>query len=146
MKVADILRHKGSTVQVVHSWTPVPEAVARMAGPPLIGALVVSDDGRGHVDGLITERDLIRGLRTAGPEVCQKQVSDFMSHRVPLCTPDDSLTHVMQVMTNSRYRHVPIVTDGVLCGLVSIGDVVRHRLDEMQLEAAVLRDMTRANR
>lgn len=141
MKVADILRRKGSKVQTVFSWTPVPEAVERMAGPPPLGALVVCDDGRGHVDGLITERDLIRGLRTAGAAVCEQPVSAFMSHKVPLCTPDDTLTHVMQVMTVSRYRHVPVVADGVLCGLVSIGDVVRHRLDEMQLETAVLRDM-----
>jgi CBS domain-containing protein len=141
MKVADILRLKGSTVHTVHSWTPVVEAVQRMAGPPPIGALVVCDDGRGHVGGLITERDLIRGLRTIGAAMCEKTVAEFMTRHVPVCAPEDTLTHLMRQMTRSRYRHLPVVQAGVLCGLVSIGDVVRHRLEEVQLEADVLRDM-----
>lgn len=141
MKVADILRLKGDTVQTVHSWTPVAEAVDRMAGPPSIGALVVCDDGRGHVDGLITERDLIRGLRTVGAAVCEKTVGEFMTRHTPMCTAQDTLTHLMREMTRSRFRHLPVVQDGVLCGLISIGDVVHHRLQEMQLEADVLRDM-----
>lgn len=141
MKVADMLRLKGDTVQTIHSWTPVAEAVDRMAGPSPIGALVVCDDGRGHVDGLLTERDLIRGLRTVGAAVYQKTAAEFMARHVPVCTPEDTLTHLMKQMTRSRCRHVPVVRSGVLCGLVSIGDVVRHRLDEVQLEADVLRDM-----
>lgn len=141
MKVADILRLKGDLVHTVHSWTPVTEAVDRMVGPPAIGALVVCDDGQGHVNGLVTERDLIRGLRTAGVALCGKTVADVMTHHVPVCDPQDTLTALMTTMTRSRYRHLPVVRDGTLCGLVSIGDVVRHRLQEMQLESDVLRDM-----
>jgi len=145
VKVADILRLKGDTVQTVHSWTPMAEAVDRMAGPPPIGALVVCDDGRGHVDGLITERDLIRGLQAMGATLCQRTVAEVMTRHVPVCSPQDNLTELMKKMTRSRYRHLPVVQSGTLCGLVSIGDVVRHRLQEMQLESDVLRDMYMAH-
>ncbi|MFC4942847.1 CBS domain-containing protein [Pseudonocardia sp. GCM10023141] len=147
MKVSDILKIKGHAVETVHSWTPVTEAIRRLAGPPQIGALVVCDgEGRGRVEGLLTERDLIKALHRAGPAVLERSVGDLMHRHVPVCAPDDSLAHLMAEMTHTRQRHLPVVRDGVLCGLVSIGDVVRHRLDEMRLEADVLRDMYLAHR
>lgn len=141
MKVADILKIKGDEVRTVWSQAPVSEAVRRLAGPPSIGALVVSDDGRGSVDGIISERDLVRRLGTDGAGLLSLTVADVMTHHVVTCTPEDSLDDVMVEMTRRRHRHLPVVRDGRLGGLVSIGDVVLHRLAEMRTEAGVLRDI-----
>lgn len=146
MKVADILKAKGDTVQTVQSWCSVADAVGRLSGPPPIGALVVSDDGRGRLDGILTERDVVRRLRDAGTSLLELSVADVMSSHVPTCAPEDTLEHVMQEMTRFRHRHLPVVRGGVVCGLVSIGDVVRHRLSEMQMRADVMRDIYIARR
>lgn len=146
MKVADILARKGDTVQTVHSWSTVGDAVARLAGPPAIGALVVCDNTGGHVDGIITERDIIRALAGSTGPVARRTVAEVMCRHVPVCHPDDTLAQLMRQMTRSRHRHLPVLRDGALCGLVSIGDVVRHRVEEMALETAVLRDMYLAGR
>ncbi|GAA3223710.1 CBS domain-containing protein [Pseudonocardia petroleophila] len=146
MKVADVLRSKGRVVETVQSWTPVSAAIQRLVGPPAIGALVVSDDGHGRVDGILTERDILRGLHRAGPAMTDRAVAEFMSRHVPTCTDEDTLTQVMAEMTRSRHRHMPVTDDGVLCGLISIGDVVRHRVDEMRMETDVLRDLYLARR
>ncbi|MBN9096983.1 MULTISPECIES: CBS domain-containing protein [unclassified Pseudonocardia] len=146
MKVADILQRKGDTVHTIFSWNTVAEAVTRLAGPPAIGALVVCDNAHGHVDGIVTERDIIRALKDSHGPVGEMAVADVMSRYVPVCSPEDTLAHLMAQMTRSRQRHLPVVRDGALCGLVSIGDVVRHRVEEMQLEADVLRDMYLAHR
>ena len=107
---------------------------------------MVSDDGRGRLDGLLTERDLVRRLGTAGPGLLELTVGDVMSHVVPTCAPEDGLDRVMREMTRSRHRHLPVLRDGRLCGLVSIGDVVQRRLAEMQLRADVMRDIYIAQR
>lgn len=146
MRVTDILARKGDTVQTVHSWETVGDAVARLVGPPAIGALVVCDTTDRHVDGIITERDIIRALGGSTGPVAGRTVAEVMSRHVPVCRPEDTLAQLMRQMTRSRYRHLPVVRDGVLCGLVSIGDVVRHRVEEMQLETDVLRDMYLAGR
>ena len=146
MKAADILKIKGSSVETIPSWAALGEVIERLAGPPPIGALVVCDDGRGHVRGLVTERDVIRGIREPGRRLEQLQVADVMSHCVPVCSPEDTLAKLMAQMTHTRYRYLPVVDEGSLCGLVSIGDVVRHRLNEMQLQTDVLRDMYIAHR
>ncbi|MBN9096635.1 MULTISPECIES: CBS domain-containing protein [unclassified Pseudonocardia] len=146
MRVADILKVKGDTVVTVRSWTPLRSAIDLLAGPPAIGALVVSDDGHGHVSGIVAERDIIRGLHRRGASTLEQTVADVMVRGVPVCSPEDPITKLMATMTRSRHRHLPVLSDGVLCGIVSIGDVVRHRLDEMQLETAVLRDMYVAGR
>lgn len=146
MRVADILKVKGDTVVTVHSWTPLGSAIDLLAGPPAIGALVVSDDGHGHVSGIVAERDIIRGLHRRGAATLDQTVADVMVRGVPVCAPEDPISGLMATMTRSRHRHLPVLSDGVLCGIVSIGDVVRHRLDEMQLETAVLRDMYVAGR
>ncbi|WP_226361988.1 CBS domain-containing protein [Pseudonocardia sp. ICBG1142] len=113
MKVSDILRIKGDTVQTVLSWNTIAEAATRLAGPPAIGALVVSDDGRRErVDGIVSERDIVRRLADA-----------------------------MGLMNRWRHRHLPVVDGGRLVGMISIGDVVKQRLAEMGTEAGVLRDI-----
>jgi CBS domain-containing protein len=110
-----------------------------------LGCLVVSDDGS-HVDGLITERDLVRALATRGPDMSTWRVRDVMSHDVPTCAPTEDVTSLMRTMTRRRYRHVPVVRDGMLVGIVSIGDVVKHRLSDMELQASVLRDVHLSSR
>jgi len=141
MKVADMLGSKGYDVQTIYSWSSTGDAIRRLAGPPTIGALVVCDNGRDGVTGLITERDVVRGLSRHGGGVTERPVGDLMSRHVPVCSPQDSLAQVMAQMTRWRFRHLPVLQDGVLCGLLSIGDAVQHRLKEVQLESDVLRDM-----
>ncbi|HVL27115.1 MAG TPA: CBS domain-containing protein [Acidimicrobiales bacterium] len=139
MKVRSILKAKGSAVETIS-----PEADLRLVLHKLsalgIGALVVSPDGKA-VEGTISERDIVRGINRHGAGLLDLRVRDVMSRRVPTCTPDDVLPHVMAEMTRTRHRHVPVVDErGHLCGIVSIGDLVKHRLEEMELETSVLRD------
>lgn len=141
MKVADILRIKGDDVSTVQSWCSMTEAVQLLSGPPPIGALVVSDDGRRRLDGLVSERDVVRRLAADGPALLERTVGDVMIHRPATCSPEDTLAEVMATMTRSRHRHLPVVVGGRVVGLVSIGDVVRQRLAEMTTETGVLRDI-----
>lgn len=142
MKVSDILRAKGGTVHTVLSWNTVGEAATRLAGPPGIGALVVSDDGfRERVDGIISERDIVRRLATDGPGLLTLTVADIMTRHAITCSPDNSIAEVMALMNRWRHRHLPVVENGRLCGMISIGDVVKQRLAEMSTEAGVLRDI-----
>ena len=140
MKVESILRTKGHQVTTIQPWSSINDAVNRLLGPPRIGALVVTGVPRG-LSGLITERDIVRGLKQHGPTLLEQKVSALMSHHVPTCSPQSSLAEVMVLMTRSRFRHLPVLSDGELSGLISIGDVVRGRLDEMELETGVLRDL-----
>jgi CBS domain-containing protein len=143
VKVESILRDKGHQVSTIQPWASVREALTRLVGPPAIGALVVTGVPRG-LSGMISERDLVRELRRHGPGLLDLRVSDLMTHHVPTCAPGDSINKAMMLMTRSRYRHLPVLDDGELVGLISIGDVVRARLAEMELETRVLRDMNLA--
>ena len=138
MKVANILHAKGGQVEMIRPDAKVLMAVHRMRMQN-VGALVVSRDGV-RVEGVLSERDVVRGLARHGGELLDMSVVAVMSRSVPVCSPDDSLTLVMAQMTRTRNRHVPVVEDGRLCGIVSVGDVVKHRLEEMELETNVLRD------
>ena len=139
MKVESILTGKGHDVQSVVSDLSLVLAIHQLSSKG-IGALVVSDDGR-EVLGLLSEREVVRGLAKHGAHVLDLRVRDVMAKSVPVCSPDDSIQHVMEEMTRSRYRHLPVVGPSGLCGLISIGDVVKHRLEEMELETMVLRDV-----
>ena len=142
MKVSDILRIKGDTVHTVLSWNTVGEAATRLAGPPAIGALVVSDDGfRERVDGIISERDIVRRLATDGAGLMKLTVADVMTQHVVTCSPDDPLAEIMVQMNRWRHRHLPVVENGKLLGMISQGDVVKQRLAEMNTETGVLRDI-----
>ena len=138
MKVADILHAKGADVEVIRPEAKVLLAVHRLRMQN-VGALVVTRDGA-RVEGVLCERDIVRGLARHGAELLDMSVVAVMSRSVPVCSPEDSVAHVMQVMTRTRNRHVPVVDGGRLCGIVSVGDVVKHRLEEMELETSVLRD------
>lgn len=146
MKVEGILKSKGRSVEIVQPWLTVADAVRKLVGPPQIGALVVCADAERRVAGIIDERNIVRALGKHGTQVLEMHVSDVMSHNVPVCSPDDSIAYLMMEMTRSRNRHLPVVEHGTLCGMVSIGDVVKHRLAEMELETGVLRDMYNAIR
>ena len=138
MKVESILKGKGRHVETIQPHAGMVMVVHKLATMG-IGALVVSADGR-RVDGIVNERDVVRGLNKHGALLLDMQAKDVMSKGMPLCSPDDTLRRVMEDMTRSRHRHVPVVDDGVLCGLVSIGDVVKNLVDEVELEVGVLRD------
>ncbi len=138
MRVETILLAKGSQVETID-----PEAtVARVIEKLLyrgVGAIVVSGDGK-RVNGVISERDVVQGLHMFGASVTEMRARQIMSKNVPVCTPDESITRVMVQMTRNRSRHLPVVREGILCGIVSVGDVVKHRLEELELETSVLRD------
>lgn len=138
MKVEAILEAKGRAVETVAPDAGVEQAIRRLATLG-IGALVVSRDGA-TIEGVFGERDVVRALARHGPHLAALHVADVMSRSVPACSPRDSIKRVMETMTRSRHRHLPVVDGGRLGGIVSIGDIVKHRLEEAELEANVLRD------
>jgi CBS domain-containing protein len=137
MNVETILRNKGSAVVTVPAEATVEDAVDLLRSRG-IGALVVSDDGDG-VDGIVSERDIVNGLARHGETLLSLTVADIMTRSVLTCDPTDSVADLMAEMTNRRIRHFPVVRDGKLCGIVSIGDLVKSRLDEIEHEAHSLR-------
>lgn len=144
MKVAAILKAKGGQLETIGPDVGVAVAVHRLTALG-IGALVVSADGE-KLQGVLSERDVVRGLARHGTRLVGMRVSDVMSTVVPTCTPDTTIVDAMAEMTRSRHRHLPVLEGGRVRGVVSIGDVVKHRLEEMQLEASVLRDAYIAGR
>ncbi|MEE8536176.1 MAG: CBS domain-containing protein [Kiloniellales bacterium] len=138
MKVRDILKTKGGGVATTRVDAAISTVVRRLRLEG-IGALVVSEDDA-QVIGIISERDIVTGLADQGVELLERQVIDLMTTPVKTCTPEVSIKDVMAIMTRSRVRHLPVVTDGRMVGIISIGDVVKNRLEEVELEAGVLRD------
>lgn len=138
MKIADILDTKGRTVHAVLPWHTVAEVVDRL-GRLGVGALLVCDENRA-IRGIVSERDIVRALRKHGGGLLDMPVSEVMTHYVETCDPEETVAHAMARMTAGRYRHLPVVVDGRLVGMVSIGDLVKHRVREMELETGVLRD------
>lgn len=132
MRINDVIRRKGAVVVTINPDATVGELLEQLSQHG-IGALVVSGDGQG-VDGIVSERDVVRHLHSRGVTVLQARVSEIMSAEVTTCGPDDSVEQLMRQMTELRVRHIPVVVDGALQGIVSIGDVVKHRMDELQLE------------
>jgi CBS domain-containing protein len=133
MKVSDILQIKGSDVKTVRPDTSARELSVRLHVEQ-IGAMVVSRDGR-SVEGIISERDLAYGLAAHGSELPTLPVSTLMTKAVVVCSPEDSIIHVMKLMTQRRIRHLPVQEGDRLIGIISIGDVLKHRVDELELEA-----------
>jgi CBS domain-containing protein len=132
MSIADILRHKGSEVATIAPQETVRVLVDRL-GELGVGALVVSSDGS-RVEGIVSERDVVRGLRGTGADLLEQPVSSIMTTDVHTSPPSTSLPELMRVMTDRRIRHVPVVEDDALVGIVSIGDVVKRRIDDLQSE------------
>lgn len=144
MKVQSILKAKGGTVETIQPGATIVLALHKL-NTMGIGALVVSEDGK-RVDGTLAERDVVRGLAKHGARFLEMRVVESMSRSVPVCSPEHSIKHAMAEMTRSRNRHLPVVDASGLCGLISIGDVVKHRLEEMELENSVRRDTHIARR
>lgn len=144
MRVANILRRKDSGILTVHP-SETAAAVAKKFSQHGVGAMVVCEDGA-SLDGLLTERDVISGLASYGTGVFGMPVSSLMEASVVTCAPEAKITDVARVMTERRLRHLPVKDGDRLVGIVSIGDVLKYRLDEMQLESRVLRDIAIASR
>ncbi len=137
MQVASILTTKGREVSTIMPTATLATAAQRLR-LDRIGALVVVDQGR--VAGMLSERDIVRTFAEHRGETADITVAQVMSRQVIACRRHDSITHVLGLMTRHRVRHLPVLEDGQLLGLISIGDAVKHRLDELELEASVLRD------
>ena len=129
MRISNLLAAKGSTVATITGESTVADAVAELARLR-IGALVVSSDGA-HIEGIVSERDIVRALGDR-PGLLDDTVNSIMTSIVATSSPDDEIESLMKTMTERRIRHVPVVSDGVLAGIVSIGDVVKSRIDELE--------------
>jgi CBS domain-containing protein len=136
MKISDILEHKaahsGSDTVTIPSDATIRELVASLV-ENRIGAAVVAD-GDDHLVGIVSERDIVRALDQRGTDTLDAQVRDLMTVDVSTCTPDDDVDRIAETMTERRIRHMPVVVDGALHGLVSIGDVVKSRIGELEQE------------
>jgi CBS domain-containing protein len=130
-------KSKGRTVATIRPNETVGAAVEALVSGN-IGALVASEDGEA-VDGIISERDIVHALARHGAALLAQTVAEVMTRSVVTCDPTESVAELMAEMTNRRIRHLPVVRDGRLCGIVSIGDVVKNRLDEIEYEARSLR-------
>lgn len=146
MKVADVLKAKvkGAAVMTVRPADTI-RACAQRLSDEAIGAMIVSNDGR-SLDGIISERDVAYGLAKHGSQLHALTVSELMTRSVVTCAPEDGIAEVAKVMTLRRIRHLPVKEHDRLVGIISIGDILKHRLNEMQLEANVLRDIAIAGR
>jgi CBS domain-containing protein len=138
MQVKSILAAKGNDVATASPDAPL-MAVMEQLSERNIGAIVVTNDQR-KVVGIISERDVVRAMARNGASVVDQPVSEFMTSSVITCIDEDSTHDLMTKMTSGRFRHLPVVADGKLTGIISIGDVVKARINEVQREAEALRE------
>lgn len=136
MTIASVLRDKGAAVETVTSDTSVQDAVRRL-GEKRIGALPVVEDGR--IAGIFSERDVIYGLREHGQDMLGWPVSRVMSSPAITATPDTEILAALALMTQRRIRHLPVVDADGIRGIVSIGDLVKHRMERIEAEAEAMR-------
>jgi CBS domain-containing protein len=138
MKVAEILKSKGTKVVTMRPGSTIDTVVHRMR-LERIGAVIISPDGK-SILGVLSERDILHALAEHGADLLRLKAEDLMTREVVTCSREDALQSVMVKMTQRRIRHLPVVEQGQLVGIVSIGDAVKSRLEEVELEANVLRD------
>jgi CBS domain-containing protein len=138
MNVEHILSEKGREVATIAPHTTLMEA-ARTLSERRIGALVVSDAGN-PVLGILSERDIVRAVAASGAAALQEPVSRYMTAKVVTCTSSSPINDLMETMTKGKFRHVPIVENGRLVGIVSIGDIVKFRVAEIENESRALRE------
>ncbi len=138
MTVASILKNKPTEVFSLTPKQTVAEAVAMLSAKK-IGAAIVSDAG-GSLVGILSERDVVRGLGEQGPEVLQSLVSDLMTRNVQTCSVSETSDGLMRRMTDGRFRHLPVVEDGNVIGVVSIGDIVKSRISQLESETEAMRE------
>ena len=137
MTVRGILDAKGHHVESVEPGAKLSAAI-RTLGARKIGALLVMD--KGHIEGILSERDIVRVLGERGAAVLDEPVSDAMTRKVISCKPSDTVSAIMEMMTLGKFRHLPVIHDGSVVGLISIGDIVKHRVREYETEQEALRD------
>ena len=137
MHLSAILKNKPATIVSTRPGTTVAETV-KLLNEHRIGAVIVLDAER--IIGIFSERDFVRGFARHGAAVGEMEVARLMTRDVITCAPGDSVREVMSVMTERRIRHLPVVDAGRLIGIISIGDVVKHRLEETESEVESLRD------
>ena len=138
MNVSAILKQKGRDVETLAPSATVMQAAAALAKYK-IGAIVVVDERR-KVQGIVSERDIIRVLAQSGSNVLTQTVNQIMTKNVVSCGEHDTLDQLMSAMTTGRFRHLPVTKDGALAGIVSIGDVVKYHLSEIEMEATALKE------
>ena len=144
MNIDTILGGKGRKVHTISAEITVGDAMQRMHDER-VSALVVSADGA-NIDGIVSDRGLMNVLVEQGIDAVARRIGEVMTREVFTCSRGDSVGAVMATMTDRRIRHIPVVeSDGRLCGIVSIGDVVKHHLDDVQREAANLREYISGN-
>ena|SRR6476620_10373382 len=143
MTIESILKRKGTDVTTI-----APDASVKRAADWLraknIGALVVTSENA--IIGLVSEREIVHAFSRHGETAGSMLVKEIMQHGVTTVSPDESVNRVMNLMTHHRVRHMPVLRDGKLVGIISIGDVVKHRLQDLELETNVLRDVYHAAR
>jgi CBS domain-containing protein len=137
MFVSDILTQKGARVFTIAPEASLADAVDMLATRRIGSVLVI--DASGNIAGIISERDVVRAISNQGAAAMSLRVAAAMTTEVVICDPDDSIDQVMAVMTSGRFRHLPVVRHGELYGLVSIGDVVKARLEDARHEAEALK-------
>ena len=138
MDVARILEGKGHQVMTSPPTASVAEVALRLKDAA-IGAVVVQD-GDGRIVGILSERDVVHALVDFDSDLPTQPVAALMTREVQTCTPSDKVHEIMHQMTESRIRHLPVIDDGALAGIISIGDIVKHRLEELEEESDALRD------
>ncbi len=152
--IKNVLKAKGSQVATISPEATLTELVDALA-EHRIGAMIVSADGA-HIDGIVSERDIVRALRSDGglPSFRESRlihldrvtVAEIMTSEVTTCTPETSIDEVMTVMTAGRIRHVPVISEGALVGIVSIGDIVAARISHLEWERSALVDYVTTGR
>jgi CBS domain-containing protein len=138
MTVSIILAGKGRGVVSIEPSATLASAVELLAEKRIGAALILGAEHR--VVGILSERDIVRALAERGAAALQEPVSRTMTRRVSTCTENETVSSIMERMTDGKFRHVPVVDQGRLVGIVSIGDVVKHRLHEMERDSAAMRD------
>jgi CBS domain-containing protein len=142
MTVGRILERKGYGLETVSPSTTI-AAISHHLNDQGIGAVVIVDDS-GRLKGIVSERDIVRALAAHGPSALDKPAHEIMTANVITATEDEPVDEIMRLMTESKFRHVPIARDGKLVGLVSIGDLVKHRITELEKETEAFRAYIRA--
>lgn len=141
MRVSDILRAKPSRLVSIMPEATLLEATRLLTAEKIGMLLVIEADGR--LAGLLSERDVVTFLAACGSQAVMRDVRSAMARSCPVATPEESVSHVMKVMTARHARHLPVIDGGKLVGIVSIGDILKSRISEQDLESSVLRDIAR---
>jgi len=138
MNVAAILRLKGRTVTTAKPTTTLFEIATKLSNKRIGAIVIVGPNGR--VAGIVSERDIIRAVSVEGPDALKRPASETMIRDVVTCEEEDTVDQVMAMMTSQRFRHLPVMKDGALVGIVSIGDVVKHHVADVTMEAIAMRE------